>query len=58
LSTLTFLGFACAIIGLLGFWSEEAARSLGFPGSRRQRIVFGTISTLLGVVLVYASRGS
>jgi hypothetical protein len=55
---LTFLGLACVVVGLLGYWSEETARSLGLPGSRRQRIVFGTISTLLGVVLVYASGGS
>jgi len=53
---LLILGLICVMVGLVALWNEGWARSVGLPGTRSQRVRFGIIALLAGLVLVNASR--
>jgi hypothetical protein len=53
---LTVIGVACVLVGILGFWSDDAARSVHLPGTRSQRLRFGIVASIVGVLLITASR--
>jgi hypothetical protein len=50
------IGFACVLVGFVGFWGDRAAREVGLPGTRSQRRRFGIAAILVGLLLITASR--